>query len=352
MTDVIHSGFELFGFFERTPDLVCIADKEGFFKQVNPAVINKLGYTEEELFAKPIASFVYHDDKDLTHTNRTTLLSGEVLHNFINRYVKKNGEIIWLEWTSIYFSEKEIVFAIAKDITERKKIEKQAEEKYITFKSLASHFKKNIEKDRKYFAYELHEEIAQLAAAAKMDISWLAANSRGLPASAKSRIDNAEMITELLINKIQRIAFSISPHMLDHFGLNDTLKWLSDEFALLNGIPCNFESEYEEESLTREMKIDFFRICQEALTNIVEHAEATNVKIRIEEVDDNIQLIIVDDGKGFNINQKKQKSGLANMRGRAASINGRLIVQSKAGDGTMICLEVKKPSAEIKNAVQ
>ncbi len=347
MTDMINPGFELFGFFEKTPDLVCVANKEGYFKKVNPAVINKLGYTEEELYASPISSFIYHDDKDVTHTRRTTLLDGEVLHNFINRYVKKNGDILWLEWTSIYFSEKEIVFAIAKDITERKRIEDEVEEKYRTFKNLASHFKSNIEKDRKYFAYELHEQVAQLAAAVKMDISWIAANTPGLPELSKTRIENAELVSELLIKKIQRIAFSISPNMLNLFGLSDTMEWLSHEFTILNGIPCVFESDYEEEYLSKEVKIDFFRICQEALSNIIDHAEANHVTIRIEDIDNNIQLTITDDGKGFDIEQKAQTSGLNNIRGRAASINGELSIQSKPGNGTIICLLIKKPQQKI-----
>ncbi len=346
MTDLINSGFELFGFFERTPDLVCIAGKDGFFKRVNPAVFEKLGYTEEELFSKPIASFVYHDDKDITHTRRTKLLSGEVLHNFINRYIKKDGELICLEWTSIYFSEKEIVFAIAKDITERKKIEAEIEEKYKTFKNLASHFKSDIEKDRKYFAYELHEEVAQLAAAVKLDISWISSNTPGLSALAQSRLDNAELLSELLMKKIQRIAFSISPNMLDHFGLNDTLEWLRNEFTLLNGIPCNFESLYQEECLTKEMKIDFFRICQEALINIVDHAKANNVEITIEDTGKNIQLTIADDGKGFNVTGvPRSSSGIANMKNRASSINGDLNIVSAPGHGTTISLLIEKPPA-------
>ncbi len=347
MTDMINPGFELFGFFEKTPDLVCVANKEGYFKKVNPAVINKLGYTEEELYASPISSFIYHDDKDVTHTRRTTLLDGEVLHNFINRYVKKNGDILWLEWTSIYFSEKEIVFAIAKDITERKRIEDEVEEKYRTFKNLASHFKSNIEKDRKYFAYELHEQVAQLAAAVKMDISWIAANTPGLPELSKTRIENAELVSELLIKKIQRIAFSISPNMLNLFGLSDTMEWLSHEFTILNGIPCVFESDYDEEHLSKEVKIDFFRICQEALSNIIDHAEANHVTIRIEDIDNNIQLTITDDGKGFDIEQKTQTSGLNNIRGRAASINGKISIQSKPGNGTIICLLIEKPQQKI-----
>jgi PAS domain S-box-containing protein len=337
-----NSEFELFTFFEMTPDLVCIAGKDGFFKKVNPAVIDKLGYTEEELYTKPIASFIYLEDKDLTYKSRTTLLSGKALLNFVNRYVTKNGEIVWLEWTSVYFSESEIVFAIAKDVTERKQIEKEVEEKYRKFKSLATHFKSSIEKDRKYLAYELHEELAQLVAAVKMDIDWIANDMPDLPESSKSRIDHALVVSKLLIKTIQRISFSISPNMLDNFGLKVTLEWLCKEFSILNEIPCYFESAYDEESLTHEMKIDFFRICQESLTNIINHAQASNVKIRIEDVDDKIQLTIIDDGKGFDIDQQKQTSGLISMRERAASINGQLNIQSEIGVGTRVCVTIAK----------
>lgn len=333
-------------FFDLTPDLVWIAGKDGFLKKVNHAVIEKLGYTEEELYASPITTFIYPGDVEMTVLNRAKLHKGEVLHNFCNRYVSKTGNIIWLEWTSVYIADKETVLAIAKDITARKKIEKEVEEQYNKFKGLTTHFKSHIEKDRKYFAYELHEEVAQLAAAVKLDISWVVANVPGLPASSKSRIENAELLSELLIKKIQRIAFSISPNMLGLFGLNDTLKWLINEFTILNGIHCSFETEYDEGSLTKEMKIDFFRICQEALTNITDHAEASNVKISIEDVGNKIQLSIIDNGKGFDIDQKKQTSGFSNMHGRAASINGSLIIQSEPGKGTTVCLVIEKPLSE------
>ena len=336
------SEFELFTFFEMTPDLVCIAGKDGFFKKVNPAAIDKLGYTKEELYARPIASFIHAEDKDVTDQTRTTLLGGKALLNFVNRYVTKNGEIVWLEWTSIYFSDSEIVFAIAKDVTERKQIEKEVEEKFKKFKGLATHFKSSIEKDRKYLAYALHEELAQLVAAAKMDIDWIANNLPGLSKSSKVRIDHAVVISNLLIKTIQRISFSISPNMLDDFGLNATLEWLCKEFSILNEIPCDFESAYDEESLTNEMKIDFFRICQESLTNVISHAQAVNVKIRIEEVEDNIQLTITDDGKGFDMDQQKETPGFVSMRERAASINGQLTVQSETGGGTRVCVTVAK----------
>lgn len=344
MTNLMKSEIELFAFFELTPDLVFIAGKDGFFKKVNPAALHKLGYSEEELYAVPIASFIHEDDKDLTHYKRTDLLSGKVLHNFTNRYVTKNGVVLWLEWTSIYFSDKEVVFAIAKDITERKEKEKEVEAEFKKLKNLAVHFKSNIEKDRKYLTYELHEELAQLVFGLKIDVETIAGHTPNLPESAKSAIEHASVISGMLIKTLQRISFSISPTMLDDFGLNATLEWLCEEFSIINGIPCSFQSNINEESLTQEMKIDFFRICQESLTNIVEHAEAGNAKISIENIDDKIQLTIQDDGIGFDIQQQNETPGLISMRERAASINGQLTVQSEPGKGTLIYVTIAKQS--------
>lgn len=342
MPELQDSEFELFSFFEMTPDLVCIADKAGFFKKVNPAVINKLGYTQKELFSKPIASFIYHEDKELTSRRRGELLNGTALINFENRYVTKNGKLIWLEWSSVYFPDKEVVFAIAKDVTARKEIQKEVDEKYKNLKSLASHFKSSIEEDRKYLAAELHEELAQLASVVKMDVDWLSTNESTLSELSKNRIEHALVVSDLLINTIRRMSFAISPNMLDDLGLNATLKWHCREFSSLNGIPCVFESTYDEISLTREIEVDFFRICQEALINIMYHAQASNVKISIEDSGDKITLSIIDDGKGFDSNQASQTSGLISMKKRVLSINGHLTIQSEPGKGTKISVTVAK----------
>lgn len=333
---------EMFTFFEKTPVLVCIAGKDGFFRKINPAVTAKLGYTKEELFAKPISSFIYHEDKVLTEQERSNLLEGKALINFQNRYVTKQGAIIWLEWNSIYFPEKEVVFAIAKDVTERKLMEKEIEEKYKKFRSLAKHFKRAIENERKYLALELHEELAQLAAVVKIDIDHIADELPVIPLEAKSRIEHALAVTELLINTIRRISFAMSPQMLDEHGLDETLKWHCKEFSLLNGIPCRFRSDYDETVLTKEVKLDFFRICQEALGNIMYHAQAVSVEISIEDTGNSIRLAISDDGKGFDKMKQKQAAGIANMRERAASINGKLNILSEPGKGTTISVEIEK----------
>ncbi len=332
--------FELSHFFEHTPDFVCIARKDGYFHNVNQAVINKLGYSKEELLARPIFALLHPDDLEATAATRKKMLEGEALLNFVNRYIAKSGEEVWLQWTSIYFEEKELVFAIAKDVTRKRLAEIEIEQKYKKFKSLATHFKHSIEKDRQFLAYELHEELAQLAAVIKMQLDMIPITVPGLPDPALQKLTETAALAGLLTKTIQRISFSISPAMLDEFGLHATLEWLCKEFKVLNGIPCTLESNFDEERLSREIKFDFFRVCQESLSNVMYHAAASEVFINIYDEANTTVLYITDNGKGFDVNQEKISAGIVGMRELAASINGQLILESDAGKGTKIGMVV------------
>ncbi|MBS1606999.1 MAG: PAS domain S-box protein [Bacteroidetes bacterium] len=329
-------------FFERTPDLVCIAHRNGFFKRVNQAVIEKLGYSEQELMSVPISTFIHPEDKQFTALRRSELLRGKKLLNFQNRYVTKAGATLWLEWTSIYFPEDEVVFAIAKDITERKETELETAEKYKKFKGLATHFKSSIEEDRKTLANELHEELAHLAAVLRSDVEWIKSNAFELSPVARTRIEHASQVGQQLVKAIRRISFSISPNMLVHLGLGATLDWYCREFSVMNGLTCRYEGSFDESSLSEEVKTDLFRICQECLINTLSHGQASYVRVVVEENGDVLQMVITDDGKGFDVEQHKSKSGLVRMRERAASINGELSIHSEIDKGTRICVSVGK----------
>ncbi|HXB95711.1 MAG TPA: PAS domain-containing sensor histidine kinase [Puia sp.] len=335
-------GFKLSTFFEMTPDLVCVAGRDGYFKKVNRAVVEKFGYTERELMARPISFFMHPEDREVTLHKRSELFGGKALLNFQNRYVTKRGAIVWLHWTSIYLDDSEVVFAIAKDITEQKRMELDIEEKYKKFKSLASHFKTSMEEDRKFLAKELHEELAQLASVLKMDIEWVRNHAAELAPTSKGRIEHASVISQLLITTIRRLSFYISPNMLEHLGLSATLEWYCREFSILTGIPCGFEGAYDEGRLTEEIKIDLFRICQESLTNTLNHAQASQVKVRIEDLADGLRMTITDDGLGFESEKQKRKPGLTRMRQRASSINGRLTIDSEAGKGTTVTVTISE----------
>lgn len=110
-------------FFESSPDLLCIAGFDGYFKKVNTAVSSVLGYSIEELLSRPIDSFVYSEDLEITIKSRKNVIGGDTLRHFDNRYVTKTGEVIWLSWTSVQIQGKELIFGVAKDITQRKKFE-------------------------------------------------------------------------------------------------------------------------------------------------------------------------------------------------------------------------------------
>jgi len=113
--------FDLEYFFELSPDLICIAGYDGYFKKINPAVSKTLGYTNEELFSRPINSFVHPEDQGMTNNSRNNVRSGKHLINFENRYMTKDGETVWLSWTSIPIEKDRTIFAIAKNISVKKK---------------------------------------------------------------------------------------------------------------------------------------------------------------------------------------------------------------------------------------
>lgn len=112
-------------FFNLSMDLLCIAGYDGYFKKVNPAVVELLGYTEEELFSRPIKEFIYPEDMDLTARYRENLKNNVPLVNYENRYVCKSGDLVWLHWTSIPLEDQNLIYAIAKNITHKKKLEKE-----------------------------------------------------------------------------------------------------------------------------------------------------------------------------------------------------------------------------------
>lgn len=112
-------------FFNLSPDLLCIAGYDGFFKKVNQAVSDTLGYSLEELYKKPINDFIYPEDQTVTDKIRDQLRKAKPLFNFENRYVKKTGDIIWLRWTSVPVPEEKVIFAIGRNISYKKKLEQE-----------------------------------------------------------------------------------------------------------------------------------------------------------------------------------------------------------------------------------
>ncbi|WP_165917336.1 PAS domain S-box protein [Flaviaesturariibacter aridisoli] len=335
--------FDISSFFELTPDLVCIAGKDGYFKKINGAVRSKLEYSEEELLQSPIASFIHPDDQGLTHEKRQKLLEGEALINFQNRYRSKSGKVIWLHWTSVYFPEQEVVFAIAKDVTEKKLIEQEMEARYREFKSLARHFKQRMEKDRKYVALELHEELAQLASMIKMNMDWLESHTDALPEGARGRMEQVSKLSGRMVHTIREIAFSFSPGMLEDLGLKETLAVLCREFQVRKGIPCTFDCTLDPGLLTNEEAMDFFRICQDLFNNMDAGPRVAEVVICLEREQQQACLRVLMIRLQGDSTQPHPEPDLGGIRNRVASMNGQLSVAREGHSHWQMTVRVPLP---------
>ncbi len=129
---------QFFTFFNTSTDLMCIADPSGAFKKTNPACSEILGYCEAELVAKPFIEFIHPDDKQETLDEMARQQEVGYTFKFENRYVRKDGSLCWLSWRAVYNKNDNITYATARDITEKKQIERTLQESEKRYRALFS----------------------------------------------------------------------------------------------------------------------------------------------------------------------------------------------------------------------
>lgn len=136
-------------FFTLSLDMLCVATMSGYFKRLNPVFERTLGYTAEELQAKPFIEFVHPDDREATLEQSRRLSTGQTTVCFENRYICKDGRSKWLSWTASPYLEEGLVYAVARDITESKeqerKIRGSLEEKELLLKEIHHRVKNNMQ---------------------------------------------------------------------------------------------------------------------------------------------------------------------------------------------------------------
>jgi diguanylate cyclase (GGDEF)-like protein/PAS domain S-box-containing protein len=114
--------------FALSRDMICIAGLDGYLRAVNPAFERTLGYTQVELLGHPFVDFVHPEDRERTESEAAAIPDGDGTVQFQNRWFDKEGEIHWLEWTSAMFPEEELIYAVARDVTDRKGLELELEQ--------------------------------------------------------------------------------------------------------------------------------------------------------------------------------------------------------------------------------
>jgi PAS domain S-box-containing protein len=227
------------------------------------------------------------------------------------------------------------------DITKQK----SAEEKIITsekrIRSFAKHLNFVQEKERAHIAREIHDELGQQLAGIKMHLSlWMKLKETTLlEDNIKSMISDVDAA----IQSMRKIATDLRPGILDSLGLIPSIEWLGSEFERKTGIKCEVKINVREQQFEKNISICVFRICQETLTNITKHAEATGVIILMSYIKNSLTLSISDNGEGIASEKLNNpfSMGLLGMRERASNIGGDLQIISKKGEGTTIQLKAK-----------
>lgn len=119
------SEAELNLFFDLSPDLLCIAGTDGYFKKINPAFEKILGYKKDYILSTPFNDLIHPDDREITQDKVNNLFAGKSVNNYESRHLTADGHYIWLSWAAVPFSEENLIFAIGKDVTLRKKQEEE-----------------------------------------------------------------------------------------------------------------------------------------------------------------------------------------------------------------------------------
>jgi PAS domain S-box-containing protein len=235
------------------------------------------------------------------------------------------------------------VLVISSDITERKRGEESLVLQREQLRALAERLQTVREEDRKRVARDLHDQIGQILTSIKMDQTWM---TRHLPKSENEVLDR---ITESIqsindgVKSVRTICSGLRPGILDDLGLAAAIEWQASEFASRNGVHCEVSVPPVDLHLDGDRATATFRIFQECLTNVIRHAEAKSVRVALCQEDENILLVVEDDGIGFietDLSNSLGSLGLLGMKERAQFCGGDVQISSAPGTGTTVTVRV------------
>jgi signal transduction histidine kinase len=224
-------------------------------------------------------------------------------------------------------------------------LEQQVDERTRELTALSTHLQGVSEQEKSALSRELHDELGGLLVAARMDLSWL---QQRLPTSDPSIEQRFKRIHESLsagVDLKRRVVEELRPTLLDNMGLFTALRWQFKETCRRAGLKCTETIPESEPKFNPDAAIGVFRIAQEALTNILKHAEAKSANLVIGIEGEAFVLRVSDDGKGIPAHrlQTNTSHGLASMRHRIAALGGTWEVRSPSTGGTIVIAMIPLP---------
>lgn len=367
--------------FEASRDGILVEDNE-LIVYVNRAYTVLFGYDEpEELVGRHVSVVLSSEDGERMLEFGRRRVRGELtpyVYEFKGR--RKDGTLIDVE-ASVSTSTidgKAYITTTIRDIAERKqaeeairqahdKLERRVEERThelaranevlqaeIVERKRAEEARKELlrrivtaqEKERRRIARELHDQMGQHLTALMLGLASLKESCQDQPL-AHDRLQQLQRLTNELGQEVHHLAWELRPTALDDWGLPTALSNYVEEWSERSDIPVDFHSiGLDQERLAPEIEATIYRAAQEALTNILRHAEAHRVSLILERRPDHVVAIVEDDGRGFDAEavmdttETKRWLGLLGMKERVALVGGTLQVESTLGAGTTLFVRI------------
>jgi signal transduction histidine kinase len=236
---------------------------------------------------------------------------------------------------------------LRKEIIERKRAEEKLKETSEQLRALSARLQSAKEVEAARIAREIHDELGSALTALNWDLELIEKDlnqEQGDERPSKVRVRIAVMkgVIDDTINAIRRISAELRPSVLDDLGLVAAIRWHTGEFEERTGIVTRLDSSLEDIDLTQQQSTAVFRIFEEAMTNVMRHAQATQVGIKLEKENGELELTIRDNGRGITEAEKSARRtlGLLGMRERANLIGGQVDITGSEGKGTVVTLRI------------
>jgi len=329
--------------FNNNPMPMWVFDAKTFrFLEANSSAIQHYGYTHEEFLGKSLADIRVEGNRDELRAEVEAIREKrDGVKKGIRQHVKKNGEIIFVDiaWHSISYKNQPAVLVLANDVTERIQLENELNEQRVTRqRQITEAVILAQEKERTEIGKELHDNVNQILGASNLYINTAMTDD-------ELRQELLERSTELVckaINEIRKISKSLITPGLREIGLIESVEDVIDDMKLARadlGIELDLQN-ITEEQIEDKRKLTVFRIVQEQLNNIVKHARATRVLIRLSMEGSDLVVTVADNGVGFDVGRHRKGVGITNIISRAELFSGKVEIQSQPGEGTTLTVSL------------
>lgn len=333
------------GLAERSPIIIILIRKGGRPYYVSPSVQNVLGFLPEEVIGKLPGVFMSKEDEARVFSLMAQIQGGVNVDSFEVPMLKKDGTPAIIEWTLLPIKKGDEIDgfqAVGRDITEKKIAEDKLRQSRQQLRELSKHLQTSREQERAGIAREIHDDLGQSLTAIKMDVVWQKSKIPEDRAELHIKAEDTIFLVDAAIKTVKRISAELRPGLLDDLGLSAAIEWQAKEYQKRSDINIDVTIEPEEIVLGEDLSIVIFRVCQETLTNVIRHAGANEVRVRLTKKSQMIELEVIDNGCGISDQSiaKKNSFGLLGMRERVHAIGGKISISRLQKGGTKVAVTV------------